>query len=181
MPTKKATKKAAKKRASKKIARKKLNENALVKQRLLTDFERRFVAQYIVLMNPVATLYAIDENARTQSAAAVRQRASRIIKDPVIQAEIHAQLELVAAQCNITKERITGMLLEIYSISFREGDMRTSREVANDLAKLHGLLEEKTRITVRIEDMNESQLLEFLGKRYDKKLVRDMAVDGELV
>ena len=155
--------------------------------RELSPKEVKFVSHYCLLMNAGAAVLAAGLISEVNYIShKVSQTGSKLLQDPDIAHAIRGQLDLHAERCAITKERVTGMMLDVYDDAKAVGNLSVAQKAANDVAKLHGLVvtQTKTDFTWRIEDMSEDQITKFLGGRYDPKLVDRFsqdAVDGEII
>lgn len=155
--------------------------STMMRGRELSVKERKFVTNYTLLMNLGAAVTASDIYCAKPSDV-----GATMLKDPDVRNAVNAQLNMHAARCFVTKDRITRMLIDLKDQAEESGDYSTAARIVNDVAKMHGLVinHQKTDLTLRIEDMSEEQLKKFLGNRYDEKLVKNYkegAIEGELV
>ncbi len=169
------------------LKRERIRDSTTISGRALTTREELFVQNYTLLLNQTAAVYAAGIASKEKDTNhRARQLGYQMMKDPDVQNAIQLRLEYLAARCNITKQRVTSMMMDIYDSARREGDQNVAHRVAADVAKLHGLMITQTRAEFvwRLEDMSEDELIKFLGKRYNPKLTEKLskdAVDGELV
>ncbi len=142
-----------------------------IRLRRLNDRERAFVDHYCVLLNANAALYAAGIAPNSPKGALGYARA--LMKDPDIRCAIDIRMEYLAAKCEVTKDRVTKMMVDVYDRSMEHGQLAVASKVAFDLAKLHGLIvDQRQVISWRLEDLSEGQIEQFLGRRYDPSKVK---------
>lgn len=104
--------------------------------------QRAFIREYAITKN--ATQAAINAGYSRETAA---QQGSRLLSHVKICEAIEAQEKGNAAQCGITVETITKMLQEDRELAKEHGQAGAAVSASLGLAKLHGLIEEKQRLS----------------------------------
>lgn len=132
----------------------------------LSPAEKRFVDNYCIHFNGTMAAGAIGKE---------RYLASRWLKEEHIRRAINERIELQRARSNVSKDKTSQMLHDVYDAAFAEGQFGVAGKAAMDIAKLHGfIIDRSVALTVNIEDMTEEQLREMVGNRYDPQLVKDI-------
>lgn len=99
-----------------------------------------------------------------------------LLKDPDIQAAIKQEVEIQAARLNISKGKITDMLLDTYERAKERNNFRVELDVSMSLAKLHGMLVSQQHVVIsKLSNMDEDQILELLGSAYNPKMLDHVA------
>ena len=136
--------------------------------------EQAFVLFYCLYRNASAAAYAAGIDAPT----AKKKRsniASDLLKRPDIIDAIEARASWVRTRADVNHERITTMMLDVYEAAFERGQLGIAQRVLFDLAKLHGLVVERSAVlTADISNMSEEQIKEMLGDKYNPKIVADI-------
>lgn len=171
---KKAPENAAKKKKRKTTKRVRISKKSEKSGRKLSLREQKFVTHYTELMSGTAAMIALGASPKQAGG-----RATAMLKDPDIVQAIEARIEYQSARSNMTKERISNMLLDVYVEARQSADLTNARNVAMDLAKLHGLITIKTQaeVTFRLEDMDEKGIKQFLGAQFSQETVD--AIDAD--
>ncbi len=129
-----------------------------------------FVGYYVLHWN--ASLAAREAGLSAGGAAQCRRMGHWAMQDPGIRAAIKEETSIQSARLNITKEKVTHMLLETYTRAKARGRTAIELQAALGLAKLHGLmLDRKQIIYAELSTMDEEEIRNFLGTSYDPKLL----------
>lgn len=108
----------------------------------LNPKQRAFIREYAITKN--ATQAAVKAG---YSEATAKQQGSRLLTNVDIQAALGERERANAEQCGITVETITQMLIEDRELARSEKQSSAAVSASLGLAKLHGLIEDKQRLS----------------------------------
>lgn len=143
--------------------------------RALNPRERAFVREYVLHLNGSAAYISSGLGKPGRSGETYRSSASRLLKNPRIANAVEAEFELQAARNNITKERLTTMLLDSLERAVARRNSNAEVTIISQLGKLHGFFTEKHQhVHLRLNEMSEEDIKEFLGDNYDPTLIQKL-------
>ena len=106
----------------------------------LTDKQRRFVEEYLVDCN------ATDAARRAgYSKRGARASGQQNMSNYEVKAEIDRRMAQKSQETGYTRERVAQMLVDAYDMATAEKQASAAVQAANGLAKLHGLIIDKTQ------------------------------------
>ena len=108
--------------------------------------------------------YLSDENGTKAAIRAgyseksARQQAFRLLRDVAIKAEIERLRALHRDRLNVTVERLTAQFHEDRDLAIKNKQPSAAVQADTALAKLHGLMVDKTEITKAVNDMTDEEI-----------------------
>jgi len=159
------------------MRRKIMRKRTKDKEYVLPKKHEMFVRHYVVTWNAAHAAKEAGLCSRSGQQRRYTLMGNSLLADPRIQEAIKEECQIQSARLNMTKERITDMLLDTHARAKMSGDLKTEMSAAMGLAKLHGLMIDKKEVTVaELSQMDEDQIRAFLGSDFDPRLI-----EGEVV
>ena len=146
----------------------------------LTPKQEKFCQKYIELGN-ASEAYRQSYSCEGMSDNAIHVEASKLLKNPKIAQRVAELQKHHMKRHEVTVDSLTVELEEARAIAVKGSQPSAMVSASLGKAKLHGLLKDDKTITIkRVHDMNEGELLEFLGSEPTDEELREALGDEKV-